>query len=144
MTALSKTETAERIAQAFERADVRRTPQRWFVLEHLLTKPDHATVEELWQALNKWHARASRATVYNTLHALVQAGLVREFNLDGKAARYDANLARHHHFVCDRCGGVEDIEWFEVPGMKGSESGSRSIRTYEVILRGECARCRKK
>ncbi len=25
-------------------------------------------------------------------------------------ARYDANPARHHHFVCTRCGLVRDIE----------------------------------
>jgi Fur family peroxide stress response transcriptional regulator len=138
---MSKFETAHRIEQAFERAGVRRTPQRFFVLERLLTKPDHATVEELWSALNKRHARASRATVYNTLHALVGAGLVREFTLDGKAARYDANLDRHHHFVCDNCGAVEDIDWFDIPQLQGNESEKRSIRSYEVTLRGRCAKC---
>jgi Fur family peroxide stress response transcriptional regulator len=138
---MSKLETAQKIEQAFERTGVRRTPQRFFVLERLLTKPDHATVEELWAALNRRHARASRATVYNTLHALVQAGLVREFTLDGKAARYDANLERHHHFVCDSCGAVEDVDWFDVPQLAGNESQKRSIRSYEVTLRGKCAKC---
>jgi len=136
-----KLAAAQKIEAAFERAGVRRTPQRFFVLEHLLTRPEHATVEELWSALNRRHARASRATVYNTLHALVEAGLVREFTLDGKAARYDANLEPHHHFVCDQCGAVEDVDWFEIPAIKGSESAGRSIRNYEVILRGDCIRC---
>ena len=77
---------------AFARAGVRRTSQRFLVLEHLLTHPDHATAEELWMALNKRRAQASRATVYNTLHALAEAALVREFSLDGGAARYDAKL----------------------------------------------------
>jgi Fe2+ or Zn2+ uptake regulation protein len=139
---MSKSNAAERIESAFERAGVRRTPQRFFVLEHLLTHPEHATVEELWAALNKRHARASRATVYNTLHALVDAGLVREFTLDGKAARYDANLDPHHHFICDKCSAVEDVDWFEVPLTARSRSDKRRIRSYEVILRGECARCR--
>lgn len=137
---------AERIEAAFARTGVRRTPQRYFVLEHLLTRPDHATVEELWATLNKRHARASRATVYNTLHALVDAGLVREFTLDGKAARYDANLDPHHHFVCDNCGAVEDVEWFEIPvplqGAAVNRGAGRRIRSCEVILRGECAKCR--
>ena len=139
---MSKQEVVQKIEAALQQAGVRRTPQRFFVLERLLTKPDHATVEELWAALNKRHAKASRATVYNTIHALVEAGLVREFTLDGKAARYDANLDRHHHFVCDWCGSVEDVDWFELPGFQGSQSGNRSIRTYEVTLRGECAKCR--
>src|SRR5271165_3562241 len=139
---MSKNGIAERIEDAFERAGVRRTPQRFFVLEHLLMRPDHATVEELWAALNKRHARASRATVYNTLHALVDAGLVREFTLDGKAARYDAYLHPHHHFVCNKCSAVEDVEWFDIPLLPRSRSDKRRIRSYEVILRGECARCR--
>lgn len=138
---LSRSETARTVEEAFERTGVRRTPQRFFVLEHLLTHPEHATVEELWTALNKRHARASRATVYNSLHALVEAGLVREFTLDGKAARYDANLERHHHFICDTCGAVEDIPWFEIPSIVRMRGEKRRIRSYEVILRGECARC---
>ena len=131
-----------KIEQAFERTGVRRTPQRFFVLEHLLTHPEHATVEDLFHSINRRHARASRATVYNSLHALVDAGLVREFTLDGKAARYDANLDPHHHFVCDSCGAVEDVDWFEVPALPRTRAGHRSIRSYEVILRGECAKCR--
>lgn len=125
------------IEAAFGRAGVRRTPQRFFVLEHLLTRRDHATVEELCAAVNRVHARASRATVYNTLHALVEARLVREVTLDGKAARYDANLEPHHHFICDVCGSVDDVEWFDLP----AEAKKRGIRAFEVILRGQCKRC---
>ena len=128
----------EAIEAAFGRTGVRRTPQRFFVLEHLLTRRDHATVEELCAAVNRRHARASRATVYNTLHALVEAGLVREVALDGKAARYDANLEPHHHFICDVCGSVDDIEWFDLP----QTAKNRSVRSFEVILRGKCKRCR--
>lgn len=139
---MSNQDAARAIEGAFQKAGVRRTPQRFFVLEHLMTRPEHATAEELWAALNKRHARASRATVYNTLHALVEAGLVREFALHGKAARYDANLDRHHHFICDKCGAVEDIQWFEVAPLKRSQMQGRSIRCCEVIFRGECVRCR--
>lgn len=70
------------IEQALRAAGLRCTPQRVAVLDYLVRHPDHATVEELWPALNKRHAQASRATVYNTLHTLVEAGLVREFKLD--------------------------------------------------------------
>jgi Fur family transcriptional regulator, peroxide stress response regulator len=139
---MSKEDLAGRIEEALSGAGVRRTPQRFFVMEHLLTRPEHATVEELWMALNRHHARASRATVYNTLHALAEAGLVREFTLDGKAARYDANMERHHHFVCDKCGAVEDVDWFDIPQLPRSRTGNRRIRSYEVVLRGDCSRCR--
>lgn len=133
---------AHNIDDALTAAGLRRTPQRIALLDYLLRHPDHATVDELWPALNKRRACASRATVYNTLHTLVKAGLVREFKLDASAARYDALLHPHHHFVCDRCGVVEDLEWFEVPALRQARSGRRSIRSYEVVVRGECAKCR--
>ena len=98
------------IDQALAAAGLRRTPQRVAVLDYLLRHPDHATVDELWPALGKRDVQVSRATVYNTLHSLVEAGLVREFKLDASAARYDAFLHPHHHFVCDTCGVVEDLD----------------------------------
>jgi Fur family peroxide stress response transcriptional regulator len=139
---MSNQTSARKIEAVFARAGVRRTAQRFFILERLVAHPEHATVEELWSVLNARHARASRATVYNTLHILVEAGLVRELSLEGKAARYDANLDPHHHFVCDRCGAVEDVDWSDIPDLSRSRSGKRRIRSYEVVLRGECARCR--
>jgi len=134
--------TTGNISEALTAAGLRRTPQRIALLDYLLRHPDHATVDELWPALNKRRACASRATVYNTLHSLVKAGLVREFKLDASAARYDALLHPHHHFVCDRCGVVEDLEWFEIPALRQTKSARRSIRSYEVVVRGECAKCR--
>ena len=134
--------TAGKIDEALAGAGLRRTPQRTALLDYLLRHPDHATVDELRPALNKRRGCVSRATVYNTLHSLVKAGLVREFKLDASAARYDALLHPHHHFVCDSCGAVEDLEWFEVPALRKTRSGGRSIRSYEVVVRGECAKCR--
>lgn len=139
---MSNFQTGREIDDALGAAGLRRTPQRVAVLDYLLRHRDHATVDELWPALNKRHVKASRATVYNTLHSLVETGLVREFKLDGGAARYDAFLHPHHHFVCDRCGAVEDLEWFKIPELARSQAGSRSIRSYELIVRGECAKCR--
>jgi Fur family peroxide stress response transcriptional regulator len=132
---------SNKIEQAIRAAGLRCTPQRLAVLDYLVRHPDHATVDELWPALNRRHAQASRATVYNTLHTLAEAGLVREFKLDGNAARYDACLEPHHHFVCDRCGGVEDLEWFEVPALERKRAGVRSIRSYEIVVRGVCSKC---
>ncbi len=134
--------TTHNIEEALSAAGLRRTPQRIALLDYLLRHPDHATVDELWPALNKHRVCASRATVYNALHSLVKAGLVREFKLDASAARYDALLHPHHHFICDSCGAVEDLEWFEVPVLRQKQPGRRSIRSYEVVVRGHCAKCR--
>lgn len=104
--------------------------------------PVHATAEEIFGAVNRSDPRASRATIYNTLHALARAGLVRELAFDGKAARFDANLDLHHHFVCETCGRVEDIEWFDLPRVPRTAAlGARTVRSYEVVFRGVCRAC---
>jgi Fur family peroxide stress response transcriptional regulator len=130
------------LAEAFRAAAVRPTPQRYAVLEFLVKHPVHATADEIFAALNRRDSAASRATVYNSLHSLTRSGLVREVLSEGKAARYDANVHRHHHFVCERCGGVEDIEWFDLPAGAGRPAlGGRAVRTYELLFRGVCESC---
>lgn len=132
------------LEQAFHGAGLRPTAQRFAVLEFLAKTPIHSTAEEILAAVNRDDPRASRATVYNNLRALAKSGLVREGHYDGKAARFDANLHRHHHFVCEECGEVEDIPWFELPPSAGKSALSgRVIRNYEIVFRGACARCRK-
>jgi Fur family peroxide stress response transcriptional regulator len=72
---------------------------------------------------------------------LVQAGLVREVAVEGRAARFDAKGMRHHHFICDRCGNVEDIEWYDVPRPASRALGKRILRESELIFRGLCTKC---
>ena len=91
--------------------------------------------------MNRVDPRSSRATTYNNLRDLVQAGLVREVAVEGRAARFDAKGMRHHHFICDRCGSVEDIEWYNVPRPASGSLGKRILRECELIFRGLCAKC---
>jgi Fur family peroxide stress response transcriptional regulator len=131
------------LEQAFAQSGLRRTPQRWDVLEFLVTHRAHATADEIYRAVNRTGVRLSRATVYNTLDALVKGGLVRQLAGD-QGARFDATLHRHHHFVCDQCGSVEDIDWFDLPRQtRRSALGNRTLREYEVTFRGVCESCSK-
>lgn len=133
------------ILEAFRARSLRCTPQRYAVLSHLMRHPVHATAEEIYRAVNQGDPRASRATVYNSLHALMRAGLVREVYFEGKSVRFDANVERHHHFVCERCGRVEDVAWFALPRLPRRASlGARVARSYEVVFRGTCAVCSDK
>jgi Fe2+ or Zn2+ uptake regulation protein len=131
------------LEQAFLKASLRPTAQRYAVLEFLAEHPVHATAEEILGAVNRKDPRASRATVYNNLRSLAKAGLVREVMSEGKAARFDANLRRHHHFICERCHAVEDISWFDLPlSAARAALGGRDVNNYEIVFRGACARCR--
>jgi len=104
--------------------------------------PVHATADEIYRGVNWTDPRASRATVYNNLRTLTEAGRVREVRLGGTSVPFDANIERHRHFMCERCGRVEDIHWFGFPHLAGrSQLGTRVIRDYEMIRRGTCEVC---
>ncbi len=132
---------SESIRRSLESRGLRFTPQRHCVMAFLAENSGHPTAAEIFEAVNRVDPRSSRATTYNNLRDLVEAGLVREVAVEGRAARYDAKGLRHHHFICDRCGAVEDLEWYEVPQPEAASLGKRQIRECELIARGLCTRC---
>lgn len=129
------------ILAAFREHKVRCTPQRFTILDYLNRNANHPSAEEIYKAINRTDPRASLATVYKSLHALASAGLIREVSMDGNAVRFESNMAKHHHFVCERCGNVEDMEWYDVPRPPSGSLGKRIVREYELIFRGLCTKC---
>jgi len=132
---------AEAIKRSLEASGLRCTPQRYAVMAFLMKQNRHPTATEIFEAVNRVDPRSSRATTYNNLRDLVQAGLVREVAVEGRAARFDAKGIRHHHFICDRCGNVEDMDWFEVRRPASRSLGKRILRECELIFRGLCTKC---
>jgi len=132
---------AEAIKRSFEESGLRCTPQRYAVMAFLMEHNSHPTAAEIFEAVNRRDPRSSKATTYNNLRDLVQAGLVREVAVEGRAARFDAKGMRHHHFICDRCGNVEDLEWRHVRKPASRYLGRRVLREWELIFRGLCAKC---
>jgi len=131
----------EGIKRSLEGSGLRCTPQRYAVMAFLMENPGHPTAAEVFEEVNRMDPRSSRATIYNNLRDLVQVGLVREVAVEGRAARFDVKGMRHHHFICDRCGAVEDLEWYEVPKPAPESVGTRILRECELIFRGLCAKC---
>jgi len=132
---------AEAIKRSLEGSGLRCTPQRYAVMAFLMEDTSHPTAAEIFEAVNRADPRCSRATTYNNLRDLVRAGLVREVAVEGRAARFDAKDIRHHHFICDRCGKVEDMEWYDVPRPASGSLGKRILRECELNFRGQCAKC---
>ena len=132
---------ADAIKRSLEGSGLRCTPQRYAVMAFLMESKRHPTATEIFDAVNRVDPRSSRATTYNNLRDLVQAGLVREVAVEGRAARFDAKDQPHHHFICDRCGNVEDLEWYEVPRPASASLGNRVLRECELIFRGLCIKC---
>lgn len=133
---------ADKIIQTLKSKGVRVTPQRFAVYANLLARSDHPTAEQISSHLNQDVPTSSQATIYKTLQALRDVGLVREVLLEEGVCRYDANIDPHHHFRCQSCGEVEDIAWeqFQTPNFQGLRPGLQ-VNHYELTVHGYCDRC---
>jgi Fe2+ or Zn2+ uptake regulation protein len=132
---------AEVIKRSLDGCGLQRTAQRYAVMAFLMEHEGHPTAAEVFEGVNRLDPRSSRATTYNNLRDLVQAGLVRKVVGEGRAARFDVKGKRHHHFICDRCGNIEDIDWFDVPNPPGGALDKRVVRESQVTFRGLCTNC---
>lgn len=135
--------TARMLDQLARVRGLRLTPQRRAIVDFLAQAEHHPTAEEVYQAVNRRFPMTSRATVYNTLHLLRGSGLLKELTEAG-LVRFDPNVSPHHHFICRRCGRVEDVDWDRVgPVTIGRLPGKQLIDGFEVTLRGLCGACRE-
>ncbi len=131
------------IKTSLEDRGLRCTPQRFAVMACLMDHKGHPTAAEIFKAVNRVDPRSSRATTYNNLRDLVKAGLVREVAAEGRAGRFDLEGMRHHHFICDRCGNVEDVDWYDVPKPASRTLGKRVVRDWQLVFRGLCTKCNR-
>jgi Fur family ferric uptake transcriptional regulator len=82
------------------------------------------------------------ATVYRTLKALLDEGVLQAVTLPGEVARYEiAHRGHHHHFRCDACQRVFDVEG--CPGdLAGLAPPGFTVERHEITLYGQCPDCR--
>lgn len=69
----------------------------------------HVTPESFFEEARAAGTEVSLATVYNTLHQLLAAGLLRTVNVDSERRWFDANVDAHHHFLIETTGELIDI-----------------------------------
>jgi Fur family peroxide stress response transcriptional regulator len=122
----------------------RLTQQRLEVVREIAGTDEHPDAETIYHRVRERVPTISLDTVYRSLAALADLGLIRRVTELAGPARYDANVARHHHFVCTRCGLVADIEGAALdawtPTARVPVPGT--IESIEVQFRGICTRCR--
>ncbi len=132
----------ESVIEQLTQKGLRLSYQRIKVLEYLYQKGGHPTVDEIFCALSGDIPSLSKVTVYNTIHTLVDAGLVKVVDIDGTEKRYDIVLTEHGHFLCTTCGTIYnfeiDIDQIAVEGLDTFE-----ISQKNVTFRGLCPDCRK-
>lgn len=123
-------------------AGMRITPQRravWSAFEG--RSNGHLTADEVFERARRELPELSRATVYNTLAILEDAGLLRSVESRG-AVLYDPNPdPTHHHFRCRNCDRLYDVHVEGLDDLGIADTRSFSVERKSVLFGGLCFAC---
>ncbi|GHU99944.1 transcriptional repressor [Bacteroidia bacterium] len=122
---------------------IRPSMQRIAIMDYMMANRTHPGVEEIFAALSPSMPTLSRMTVYNTLNLLSDAGAILSLEIDRTARHFDADTSPHGHFICSRCGHIDDLPL--PPSLEAGEQmpGGHLVQSVQLAYRGVCKNCLK-
>ena len=132
------TEQQKRGANWLSKAGLRPTRQRVALADLLVGDGEdrHVTAESLFAASSASGEKVSLATVYNTLRAFCEAGLMREITVDGSKSYFDTNTSNHPHFYWEDSASLTDApaEQLQIAQLPDAPEGAE-IAQVDVVIR---------
>ena len=132
---------AEQYIDKLRKSGLRPTKQRIKICEVLFDaeKTFHFTIKELVKIIeNQANIKVSLATVYNTVHAFMKKGYLKEIPLNASQSYYDTNVTHHHHFFDEEENKLIDIHQDDVDevNIKRTIPGKkiRSVEVFDIIV----------
>ena len=128
--------TTEQIIDLLKQAGLSATTQRVGLCRYVLCDARHTTVEDIRSWAHQNGIKSSLATIYNTLHALCDAGLIKDLrfpHLD--KVIYDNNILPHHHFLDEESGKIIDIDQTDFQ-ISSNLSDAYEVHDVDVLIRG--------
>tara|TARA_A100001388_G_scaffold266847_1_gene240325 strand:- start:13 stop:426 length:414 start_codon:yes stop_codon:yes gene_type:complete len=118
---------------------LRPTKQRIKICE-VLFEPDetfHFSINELYQLIKKkTNEKISLATIYNTVHAFLKKGYIKQIAVNSEQSYYDTNVSEHHHFYDEDKDELIDIHDSDVEPVKiNKKIPGKKIKSIEVLVK---------
>lgn len=134
--------SVDHLCAQFKARGCRMTPQRRAIIQALLEDRSHPTAEQVFTRVRGVMPDISHATVYNTLHELVEMGALLELDLGLGERHYDVTTTEHAHLVCLGCGRVEDVPYdTDMLTLPPEHAHGFQVVGRDVIFRGYCPAC---
>ena len=137
----------ERFEEYLQSRDMRMTKPRRLLLDHVFSRHEHFDAETLIDQLpsSGKEGYVARPTVYRTLKEFVKAGLLREFQLDGRAVyEHDYGYPQHDHLYCKECHKLIEFQSDELLELREAVARENQFRVtgHRFIITGVCEDCR--
>ncbi|MDE6273136.1 MAG: transcriptional repressor [Muribaculaceae bacterium] len=133
-----------RLTEFLQKQHLRKTPERYAILAKAVELSAHFDVDQLYNALESEGYHVSRATVYNTLELLCEAGILNRHLFEPNQARYEVGRGNHIHLICRRCGSIREVDDPVLTERILSHHFSDFLPEYSSSsVYGICADCRK-
>jgi len=127
---------------------LRPTRERYLLLEEVMRTEGHFDADTLFASLTRRGLKASRATVYNTLEILVQAGLLSRYRFGENHSRYEKAFGRprHDHMICLECGEILEFVSGKLETLQQEICSEMEFDMENSTLQifGRCPACRKR
>ena len=132
-----------RFNDACRKLGAKLTHQRMEIFREVAQTGDHPDAEKVFQGVRERMPTVSLDTVYRTLWWLKELGLITTLGSSRERTRFDANLSRHHHFVCVQCGLTRDFYSDKLDKLRLPESVQSigNVETTHVEVKGVCLEC---
>ena len=84
-------------------------------------------------------------TVYRNLTILTAQGLIKKIDFGSTFDRFDANNSPHYHFICEKCGSVNDLEIpvDELLNERVNRATRHKAVRHRIEFFGCCGKCSK-
>ena len=124
---------------------LRKTMERYQILDHICQIRGHFDVETLRQRLEEHHFHVSRASIYNTIELLMEAGLVVRYQFTSQLVQYELRIlaVTHHHVICNYCGVVKEIKNDRISKDITNQRITKFTSEYHsLFIYGMCSKCK--